>query len=62
MFYAYVPIRRLQQVQELIKCRPAKHRRDFICDDGDCHHHFFKVEFAIFQAILTFCGLMQKMR
>ena len=23
----------------------------------DCHHHFFKVEFAIFQAILSFCGL-----
>jgi len=21
---------------------------------GDCHHHFFKVEFAIFQAILSF--------
>ena len=30
------------------------HRRNFICNDGDCHHHFFKVEFAIFQAILSF--------
>jgi len=30
------------------------HRRNFVCDNGDCHHHFFKVEFAIFQAILSF--------
>jgi len=26
--------------------------RNFVCDDGDCHHHFFKLEFAIFQAVL----------
>ena len=26
------------------------HERNFVCDDGDCHHHFFKVEFAIFLA------------
>jgi len=29
------------------------HRRNFVCDGGDCHHHFIKVEFAIFQAILS---------
>jgi len=25
-----------------------KHRRNFVCDGGDSHHHFFKVEFAYF--------------
>ena len=40
------------------------YRHNFVCDDGDlspqlesggdCHHHFFKVYFAIFQAILSF--------
>jgi len=25
----------------------CSHRRSFVCDDGDCHHHFFKVEFIL---------------
>jgi len=24
------------------------HRRNFVCDSGDCHHHFLKVEFSYF--------------
>jgi len=32
----------------LVVVAAAGHTRNFVCDDGDCHHHFFKVEFAIF--------------
>ena len=52
------PPRRLRHVRT-----ESPHRRNFICDDsdlsppllgkGNCHHHFFTVEFAIFRAILS---------
>ena len=31
-----------------------RHRRNLVRDGGDCHDHFFKAEFAICQAILSF--------
>ena len=39
------------------------HKRNFVCDDGDSHHHFFKVEFILWQENVflllpeAFCGL-----